>query len=405
MSAKRTFGCVALVICVSVLFAGDTVSPNKTDPPARQALGEYVVLGWNDLGMHCMNQSFASLCVLPPFNNIWCQVIHRGDPPQVVQGGVNLSYRFPDNTYSVGKVDFWTYARELFGITLAPNVGLTGNGLTGTMIWNGTAFEVTGVPLTPYDDASPTAEQPYQLAEITLRSNVTQALLDQTVIVAPVSVEMHCELCHARGGGSVYDNILALHDEESGTNLLASKPVLCADCHASNALGKPGHANVPSLSLAMHETHGEERPDIDCYSCHPGTRTQCLRDIMYQNGKQCTDCHGSIAQVASSIESGRRPWLDEPRCETCHPTHPENAGTLYRFSTGHGGLHCAACHNSPHAILPTIQSRDMFQAVRVQGKATTIKDCSVCHTAPPAGPGPHGLMAPPARAGRWEEYL
>ena len=41
----------------------------------------YVVLAWNDLGMHCYIRNFQDLGVLPPFNNLWAQVIKVGDPP------------------------------------------------------------------------------------------------------------------------------------------------------------------------------------------------------------------------------------------------------------------------------------------------------------------------------------
>lgn len=66
----------------------------------------YVVLSWNDLGMHCYNRDFQDLAVLPPFNTLWAQVVKKGDPPQIVTGGITVSYYFPDNTYSVGKSNF-----------------------------------------------------------------------------------------------------------------------------------------------------------------------------------------------------------------------------------------------------------------------------------------------------------
>jgi hypothetical protein len=132
---------------------------------------------------------------------------------------------------------------------------------------------------------------------------------------------------------------------------------------------------------------------MSCYDCHPGAQTQCLRDVMFSNGSVCTDCHGSLAEVGRSIRNGRKPWIDEPRCDGCHDAqHAENTGTLYRNSTGHGGLHCTACHNSPHAVLPTVQPRDGVQALRVQGDAGYIKNCLVCHTTQPVGAGPHGVL-------------
>jgi hypothetical protein len=74
------------------------------------AAGNYVVLAWNDLGMHCYNRNFQDLAVLPPYNTLWAQVVKVGDPPQIVTSGITVTYVFTDNTYSVGKSNFWTYA-------------------------------------------------------------------------------------------------------------------------------------------------------------------------------------------------------------------------------------------------------------------------------------------------------
>ena len=58
---------------------------------------------------------------------------------------------------------------------------------------------------------------------------------------APVSDEMRCDNCHSDGGvggvstGDYRLNILTYHDNESGTNLVGSQPVLCASCHASKS--------------------------------------------------------------------------------------------------------------------------------------------------------------------------
>jgi hypothetical protein len=69
-----------------------------------------------------------------------------------------------------------------------------------------------------------------------------------------------------------------------------------------------------------------------------------------QHGMGCTDCHGTMRQVGQNPN----PWLNEPRCDTCHtdPAYAQNA-PLYRNSTGHGGVYCAGCHDSLHAIAPS----------------------------------------------------
>ena len=130
-----------------------------------------------------------------------------------------------------------------------------------------------------------------------------------------------------------------------------------------------------------------------CPEILPGPETRCLRDTMSAQGMWCTDCHGDMNAVA---DPNRRPWIDEPRCATCHgPQFAENPGKLFRQSTGHGGLYCEACHNSTHAILPSTEPRDNMQMIALQGFAGTLQDCTVCHgNAVPPGPGPHGLPNP-----------
>lgn len=407
---------------------------------AQEPASEYVVIAWNDLGMHCMNGDFEGMTILPPFNTVQAQVIKRGNPPELVQSGVRISYRFPDNTDSASKVNFWTYAEDLFGVALEPNVGLTGNGLTGELEWNGKVWEVTGIPITPFSDTDPTTEDPYQLGELTVKEENTEQVLDKTTIVIPVSTEMHCDTCHPEDDDRannikdwtaehltdktaswtsalakvdqvadrqvdpkvVWQAILTKHDEEENTSLINNTPVLCASCHASNALGTPGEPGVPNLSLALHRKHAEEvGSSMDCYACHPGDQTQCHRGAMYAAGETCQDCHGNISQVAQSIQDGRRPWLDEPTCASCHTGYEENPDTLYRNSIGHGGIYCAACHGSPHAILPSTQPRDNLQAIRLQGHAGFLSDCMVCHTEMPSEPGPHGFTLADLRSNEW----
>ncbi len=399
------------------------------NPPPGSVAGVYKIIGWNDLGMHCMNESFANLAVLPPYNTLWAQVIRQGPEPDVVTSGITVEYSIVGNTYSAGKTNFWQYARQLFGADLAPNVGLTGATLAGQMHISGDHFVIEGVPLTPYLDSAPQPGPqnwyPYQLAHLVARDSATGQMLAETTTVAPVSTEMRCDTCHSDGmqegiaTGNVETNILTLHDEEEQTNLMGSRPVLCATCHGSNALGAPGNPNLPNLSRAMHKKHApggdaatsfnsatiatlfnQASADVipavvtsegtnNCYLCHPGQQTQCLRDVMYVKGMTCTSCHGGTADVANPA---RRPWIDEPRCETCHAAqYAENSGKLYRNSVGHGGLYCEACHGSPHAILPSTQPNDNIQNIALQGHAGTLSDCTVCHASVPAGSGPHGI--------------
>lgn len=379
-----------------LIFNAKEASPTPTTQPPQS---EYILIGWNDLGMHCYNRNFQDLAVLPPYNTLWAQVILRGDPPKIITTGLKVKYRFPDNTYSVGKSNFWDYDKQLFGVDLPPNIGLTGKGLAGEMDPKADHFVAEGIPLTEYNDGDNNTRVPYQLAEIVVEDN-TGKELTRNQIIAPVSTEMRCDLCHYDGAfgistGRVESNIVQLHDLEiqeeypPGHNgpLMDRRPVLCAECHASNALAAPGVYDVPSLSKAMHEKHAEVVPDsIDgCYQCHPGPSTKCLRDVMSQQySMTCIDCHGGMANVSNNPD----PWLIEPRCDNCHTGYPQDQ-QLYRQSTGHGGVYCEGCHDSTHAIAPSQEPRDAIKFINLQGYAGTLNKCTVCHLTQPSAGGPH----------------
>ena len=60
--------------------------------------GTHVVLGANDLGMHCADQDDSIFSVLPPFNVLHAQVIRRGGTPQILDGSqVDVTYSAASN--------------------------------------------------------------------------------------------------------------------------------------------------------------------------------------------------------------------------------------------------------------------------------------------------------------------
>jgi len=343
MSIARNIAlCIALVVWVPAA--------------AAEPLGNYIVLSWNDLGMHCMNRDHDQISILPPYNDLNAQVILRGSAttlPQLVTSGVTLEYSIPGNTYSVGKTDFWTYAPALFGVSLPPDVGLTGLCLSGVFTLHGTRYEAIGIPITPFTDAAPTVEDPYQQALVIALDGDGMELARSRPVI-PVSTEVNCVSsgCH----GSV-TQILDEHEgaDEGGFDP-GDAPILCASCHGSPPLTGVGQGSAGYFSLRIHEKHAfldERLPGIDgCQKCHPGPVTECLRGTMATDfGMECQDCHGTMEQMKHSIEEGRIPWLDEPACRTCHTAqYGEPVGQLFRESTGHGGVQCAACHGSPHAV-------------------------------------------------------
>lgn len=250
-------------------------------------------------------------------------------------------------------------------------------------------------------------------------------------------------------------NILKLHDEQQGGNAtyktalatigrpaglyaaaLAGSPVLCAACHGSNALPGTGVAGVSMLTSAVHAGHGtvidpttSQKLDSStnrqaCYLCHPGSVTKCLRgamgDATNPDGTAamgCQNCHGNMTNVGNPKRVG---WLEQPTCQACHfngkrtltavkadgspitvadtrfatnPNVPGAGFSLFRFSKGHGGLQCEACHGSTHAEYPSSHANDNVQSITLQGYAGTIRECKVCHASTPlsAAGGPHGM--------------
>jgi hypothetical protein len=408
----------------------------KLAPQAPQTT-KYIVVGWNNLGMHCYNPDYSSIAILPPYNTLVAQVIKVGDPPQIVTSGVTVEYSFPDNTYSAGKpgspdkTNFWNYVDVLFGVSLPPNVGLTGKGLSGTMDVSpsGDYFIAEGIPLTELrdQDTSTMTRYPFQKALLTVKDAANPSItLAQLTVVAPVSTELNCGNCHAdtqdattryapnvKPTGKVDTNILTLHDYLNKDNyavylagrpdllaktpLMNHQPVLCASCHGSNALGTVSVGNIKNLSNAMHGHHNPTNvPDITpdtagCYNCHPGPQTQCLRDVMSQDeGMGCTDCHGTIVKVAQNSN----PWLIEPKCSNagCHGANYDTSNPLYRLSKGHGGMFCEACHDSTHAIATSREANDGIKFIELQGNNDTLNQCTVCHATQPADRFSHSLL-------------
>ena len=349
-----------------------------------QTTNQGTVLAWNNLGMHCMDSDFSVFCILPPYNVVNAQAI---DATGLLVGGANgvtVTYASVAdatgsiNTTSAGKMNFWQYAQLLFGITLAPDVGLPVPGPNSyampgvnnkpqTMEFDATPnwFAAYGIPISPVDDAGNTNR--YPMMRVTAKSGVN--ILDSTDIVLPISTEMDCRACHASGSGPAAQpangwvnltdrdrdyrlNILRLHDDRQvGTPVFATalnaagynaaglyatvvvglKPILCAACHHSEALPGSGQTGVPPLTESIHSLHGavsdpatgtllgSELNRTSCYYCHPGQTTRCLRGIMgasvAADGSLAMECESCHGAMNQVGAATRTGWLDEPNCQ------------------------------------------------------------------------------------------
>ena len=473
---------IALALCLFVVSEAWATSPGGN--------GRWTLVGWNNLGMHCMDDDYSVFSILPPYNTVNAQLIDSTGT--LVKSGTAYTVTYeamadPDgsiNRTSTGKSNFWDFAPGTYGALLAADSGLAGNAMPGLantpqpMLFNSSLnrFDATGIPIVPIDDAG--RANTYPMMKLVAR-NAAKTVVAQTGVVLPVSGEMDCRACHAStsgtaarpAGGWVNNsnpkidyrlNILRLHDEKHAGDpqyaaALAAKnyraeglyatatngtAVLCATCHSSEALGTPSFGTTPSLTQSMHSLHANVINPTNglvmdastnrtaCYQCHPGSATKCLRGAMgsavAKDGSmemQCQSCHGQMSTVGASTRTG---WLDEPNCQGCHtgtavvnggqirftsvfdaPGHMRTSGTntfattpdaplagksLYRFSTGHGGLLCSACHGSTHAEFPSAGRNDNMQSQQVQGHAGVISDCTACHAQPnTVTGGPHGM--------------
>ena len=139
-------------------------------------------------------------------------------------------------------------------------------------------------------------------------------------------------------------------------------------------------------------------------------------------GINCMDCHGNMHAVG---RTDRRPWIDLPRCESCHTgdavsnignqiigrttytdspdvatfiiatnkRFAEQTDTLFRNSVGHNGVACESCHGSPHAIWHSRETNDNLAAITIQGHDGMIVECTACHGTGLSLTldGPHGM--------------
>ena len=58
---KKNVTIFILVLIGPLFFSAFTLNPPQT-PGANK----YIVVAWNDLGMHCANKDFSNMAILPP---------------------------------------------------------------------------------------------------------------------------------------------------------------------------------------------------------------------------------------------------------------------------------------------------------------------------------------------------
>jgi hypothetical protein len=379
------------------------------------------LLAWSDVGMHSYTEDYSNMALFAPSNTLYAQVVKRGGKPRPVTSGFTVEYSFPGNTYSAGgvaerplKSNFWQFVSQLFGSSPATDTGLTGRGLAGRFSKKTGYFVASGIPLTSVSDADAgtVRREPYQKARIVVRDSVTGTEVAGITVVVATAEITGCAECHDDNGtatrvfitptGNTWTNVLALHDAVVGPDryaqlglqpLMNQRPVLCAKCHGSGGAGVAG-SGYAKLSMAIHRKHkeasGMPAGDAACLKCHPGPNGG-LRDVhVTKLGYGCIKCHGTMDDMVNAMSpinpSPRRPWVDEPRCSKagCHKkmTVKKIGQTkpLFHDSKGHGGIFCAACHDSAHANAKSRTAVDRIKFLELQNDSSQLRKCTVCHT-------------------------
>ncbi len=401
--------------------ASPTLPEKKvTPPPFDPEQSPFVLLAWSTLGMRYVGEVSGLLSLLPPGNGLRAQLIRRGETPEIVNQGVTLTYRVDKTRDGVAQRD----------------------DLTGEMVIEEDVFVADDLRLLPTERPD---FDPYPVVTIEARDE-NDTLLATTEMVAPVSTEIGCSNCHGGQPGNRAGltrmtalNILQAHDRLSHTQLLAAtrdgQAVRCQNCHGDplvEAGGDPARLNLSAAIHGFHAPYLRGKGAEACALCHPSSptgATRSLRDIHAALGMDCTNCHGSIEDLALGLLQQERkrgttravalmshlaprsvadreqvaprvPWSNQPDCLHCHveyqaPASDTLANTwtkdeqaLYRNRTDDSGrLFCAACHSSPHAVYPAVNAHgpglDVLQPLQYQRNRLPLganRHCAVCHT-------------------------
>lgn len=339
-------------------------------------------------------------------------------------------------------------------------------------------FEARAIPLVPLNDANTAYSYPLFRLEA---KDPTGAALAQLDVVLPVGNEMGCATgCHVTGGiaadaaetarlgggitwstntdlaNQAKENIWILHSILAGQPVAGTTDDSCTRCHYTPTADPDNQGPIgvqqtkrPKLAVAMHRIHGlsfSAAPpsatappvvaDDQCATCHESGGALLSRGAMMTAGAVCADCHGGLLALAAETDLAttpprpREPFVDQPRCESCHigdavsvttgplvltvaydetdpAATPRQAATSryaqepskgFVASVGHGKLTCPACHGVTHAEWPVDDpaANDNVTPTQLQGHRGVLTECSTCHVGGldvTSLDGPHGLHA------------
>ena len=407
---------------------GAKPSPGVTVPQAVQAVpafednAPYVLTAVADKGINMLFDTKGQWSLNIGTQGLTAHLIRRGPSPQLVTDGVTM-----------------VYAIE----------GQAGGSLTAS----GKVFRADAVPVSPYPQdqgkqrefkqvgaqaavQAPAEFNPYPVA-VVQAFDASGKLLAETKAVLPVSTELGCKNCHggqwthqvAGIAPSTAQDVLKAHDRMSLTALAGQAgKVDCRSCHDDAATGGNRSLNLSAAVHGLHAVYLAGRGADACDMCHPTSpkgATRALRDPHAASGLDCTNCHGPLEDHALSLltreeQQGvkaagpllalikqrdaapvpRAPWVNEPKCVTCHVNYksPENDRAYGSWTSGANelfkakrddmdSLTCASCHGAAHAVYPANnpygKDRDNMQPLQYQRTAKALgggKNCKACHT-------------------------
>ena len=311
-------------------------------------------------------------------------------------------------------------------------------------------YEAAGIPLAAFDDFG--RENPWALMRVQAKSG--GQVLASLDTVLPISGEANCGFCHgafidggngsATGalGSNVADsmddpfvgdvplevskeyaadiNILRLHDQKHGTNLIAGttrdggttpfEPVVCQTCHYTPALDlaqlgplgpendgplvlndvevSPSLANGrdqlkhKSMSNVMHGHHGT----LDVNSKSPGDAGYNGNNLMFPTMPPPVDGSGNFRNPVAAREV---------MMDTCYQCHPGRRTDCLRGAMASGGMLCQDCHGDMQQVgddfTRTVSTPDHIGDFDFVGNFYTDPDqprvpwanepgCGSCHT-------------------------
>lgn len=421
---------------------GKYMPPFFGTPDEKKALAAYLTEGLNGVKPALAQGLPQTETPVPAFDESAPYLLTA-----VADKGINMLYDNGQWTLNIGAQAITAHLLKRDGVPALTTEGVTltyavEGQAAGSFKAVGKVFRAEGINVSPYP--APDKEnvkgkdgfQPYPLAVIQA-TDASGKILAETTLVLPVSSELGCKNCHggtwthgvAGIAPATAKDVLKGHDRLSLTDLSKKAgQVDCRSCHDDFATGGNRSLNLSASVHGLHAVYLAGRGADACDMCHPTDpkgATRALRDPHAAAGLDCTNCHGPLEDHAlgllarekeqgvkaadplialikprESDPSPRAPWVNQPKCVTCHVGYksPEQAQAYGTWTSGAKDLFkakrddldamtCASCHGSVHALYPARnpygKDRDNLQPLQYQKLARTIggaKNCKACHT-------------------------